>query len=181
MKAVVILPLLGLAGALAGGCTTLATERQMQAARSQTQLDTLQMEVRRLQARVDGMAQAQQDIYQDMDRLRSELAGSDQALDGRLDAVEQRLVQAEAAREQMKREIVDGITKQMSEMLRSARPAAPAASTRVEEGYEHVVQTGETLSEIAAAYGVSVAVIVRTNNLKNPDSIRVGQKLFIPE
>jgi LysM repeat protein len=44
-----------------------------------------------------------------------------------------------------------------------------------------VVQPGETLSEIAKAYGVSVSVIIRENNLQKPDQLRVGQKLFIPE
>ena len=34
---------------------------------------------------------------------------------------------------------------------------------------------------IAAAYGVSMSVIVEENGLASPDSIRGGQKLFIPD
>jgi LysM repeat protein len=44
-----------------------------------------------------------------------------------------------------------------------------------------VVKPGETLSEIAKAYGVRISVITKSNNLKNPDDLRVGQTLFIPE
>ncbi|MGQ9585245.1 MAG: peptidoglycan DD-metalloendopeptidase family protein [Anaerolineae bacterium] len=44
----------------------------------------------------------------------------------------------------------------------------------------HVVQAGETLSEIAAAYGVAVDVLTTLNGLENPNRVVVGQKLRIP-
>ena len=44
----------------------------------------------------------------------------------------------------------------------------------------HVVQAGETLSEIARLYGTTVEAIVQANNLDNPDSLREGQVLIIP-
>lgn len=49
------------------------------------------------------------------------------------------------------------------------------------QGYEHVVKTGETLSEISRQYGTTVKAIVEANELANPDSLRTGQKLFIPQ
>ena len=39
---------------------------------------------------------------------------------------------------------------------------------------------GDTLSQIAARYGTTVAAIVEANNLTNPDLIFVGQVLLIP-
>jgi len=36
-------------------------------------------------------------------------------------------------------------------------------------------------SRTAAAYGVTVRSIVEANDIPNPDRLRVGQKLFIPE
>ncbi len=48
------------------------------------------------------------------------------------------------------------------------------------EFYEHEVKSGETVSEIAHAYKVSVSDIVRANKLKDASSIRVGQKLLVP-
>lgn len=44
----------------------------------------------------------------------------------------------------------------------------------------HVVQAGETLSQIAKRYGVSVDALVTTNGLGSADMIRVGMKLIIP-
>jgi LysM repeat protein len=45
---------------------------------------------------------------------------------------------------------------------------------------EHVVAWGETISIIAARYGVTVEDIVAANNLTDPDLIRAGDVLIIP-
>ncbi|QUL98820.1 MAG: polysaccharide deacetylase family protein [Candidatus Fermentithermobacillus carboniphilus] len=44
---------------------------------------------------------------------------------------------------------------------------------------KHTVAEGETLSAIAARYGISVPVLAQVNNLKNPDLIYVGQVLWL--
>lgn len=44
----------------------------------------------------------------------------------------------------------------------------------------HQVQRGETLSSIAARYGVPVHSLVEVNRIQNPNNIRVGQRLQIP-
>ena len=59
-----------------------------------------------------------------------------------------------------------------------ANNAAPAAGA--EQGYEHVVEKGQTLSGIAKAYNTTVDAIKKSNNLKN-DTVFIGQKLFIPK
>jgi len=43
----------------------------------------------------------------------------------------------------------------------------------------HIVQTGENLTEIANNYNLKVTELIEINNLNNPDSIKVGQKLII--
>ena len=43
----------------------------------------------------------------------------------------------------------------------------------------HVVQTGENLTEISNKYNLKVIDLIENNNLNNPDSIKVGQKLII--
>jgi LasA protease len=45
---------------------------------------------------------------------------------------------------------------------------------------EHTVQSGETLSLIAARYNVSVDAIMDVNNLDNPNLLSVGQVLSLP-
>ena len=43
----------------------------------------------------------------------------------------------------------------------------------------HIVQTGENLTEISNKYDLKVSDLIEINNLNNPDSIKVGQKLII--
>ena len=45
--------------------------------------------------------------------------------------------------------------------------------------YYHIVQNGENLTEISNKYNLKVIDLVEINNLNNPDSIKVGQKLII--
>ncbi len=54
------------------------------------------------------------------------------------------------------------------------------SSTNSYSNVVHVVRSGESLYRIALRYNVTVDAIVKKNNLKNPKSIRPGQKLLIP-
>lgn len=58
--------------------------------------------------------------------------------------------------------------------------AAPSAAAASDSGRRHVVKTGETLTAIAAAYGVTAAAIQHANKMSNPDRLSVGQQLVIP-
>lgn len=44
----------------------------------------------------------------------------------------------------------------------------------------YFVRPGDTLLRIARQYNTTVNAIARTNNISNPDNIRVGQRLIIP-
>lgn len=44
----------------------------------------------------------------------------------------------------------------------------------------HTVLAGETVSEIAAKYGLKSETLLWENNIYNPNSIKVGQKLVVP-
>ncbi|MBA4601071.1 3D domain-containing protein [Thermoactinomyces mirandus] len=56
---------------------------------------------------------------------------------------------------------------------------AEAASGKKDGNHTVVVQAGDTVSELAEKYGISVNEIVRLNQLKDPDVIYTGQKLVI--
>jgi LysM repeat protein len=60
-------------------------------------------------------------------------------------------------------------------------PATPTPGTSSERTTTYVVQWGDTLYSIAARYGTTVDAIVQTNNIADPNSIRVGQQLTIPD
>lgn len=58
--------------------------------------------------------------------------------------------------------------------------AAPAPSTTVTCARYHTVESGDTLSAISVKYDVSIAELAAANNLKEPYTLFVGQRLCIP-
>jgi hypothetical protein len=54
-------------------------------------------------------------------------------------------------------------------------PAAPAPPSG-----QHVVEEGETLAAIAERYGTTVEELLRLNDITDPDSVPVGQRLVVP-
>jgi LysM repeat protein len=57
-------------------------------------------------------------------------------------------------------------------------PQATAATVRADS---HLVQPGETLSEIAESYGVPLSELAGVNDIADPDVIVAGTALFIPD
>src|SRR4051812_18703265 len=57
-------------------------------------------------------------------------------------------------------------------------PQATAATVRADS---HLVQPGETLSEIADSYGVPLSELASANDIADPNVIVVGTALFIPD
>jgi LysM repeat protein len=57
-------------------------------------------------------------------------------------------------------------------------PAVPAPAPSAVSTY--IIQPGDTLSLIAARYGVSMSALIQANNLTNPNLIFAGQTLVIP-
>lgn len=49
------------------------------------------------------------------------------------------------------------------------------------DGDVYVVQKGDTLSGIAHMYNISMQQLMDANNIQNPNTIRTGQKLKIPQ
>ncbi len=58
---------------------------------------------------------------------------------------------------------------------------ALALTLPAEAARAHVVQPGETLTSIALRYGLSMEALAQANGLADPDLVRVGQVLTIPE
>ena len=67
----------------------------------------------------------------------------------------------------------------------TATPAptvAPTARPTATPGKRtYTVKPGDELRHIAASYGVSIWTIINANDVPNPDNLRVGQVLTIPE
>jgi LysM repeat protein len=58
--------------------------------------------------------------------------------------------------------------------------AQPTATAAPKKG-TYTVQPGDELKHIAAEYQVSIWKIIAANDIPNPDSLKIGQELRIPE
>ncbi len=59
-------------------------------------------------------------------------------------------------------------------------PKTTAGHVTQKQGVYHKVVRGQTLWQIAQAYGVSIQDIINSNNIPNGSALEVGQLLFIP-
>lgn len=187
-RALALVAALG-AAALSTGCVTPYAAAEEQAAR-QAELDLLREQFRRVEGRIEGIELEIERLRRDVDLARSQPSGPSRGdveqLQSRLVALESQIRSVDTARQKDRQEIIDNLSGKISQIVSSSRPASrPAApqtrrATGPQEGYEHVVEAGQTLSAIASAYNVSSKAIIDANNLARPDQLRVGQKLFIP-
>ena len=146
----------------------------------------------------------QQEVASVRQQLSSAAAGSGlaateiQRLDSRINAVDNaRKRDLEVIINQVTTEIqkmggsASGVSRRASSSGAERTPAArvpagkkAAASSGAaggsEQGFEHVVEKGQSLSAIAKAYNTTVDAIKKANNLKG-ETIFIGQKLFIPK
>lgn len=96
-----------------------------------------------------------------------------------IESLRKELEEARGTNEKKMAIILEEIARENERILKSIREGRGNAAYA--QGYEHVVRTGETVSTIAREYQITVDAIVEANQLANPNSIRVGQILFIPQ
>lgn len=182
---------LALALAATTGCTTML-ESSDEPLATQADVDYLRGEIRRLTARVEASESEVGRVHSDVLASQASQPGyasaaQVQAMQTQIEDLQRQIRALDAARVQDKKEIYDDLSKKIATLLKSApapaaarsAPARPRSASQT--GIEHVVQPGESLSKIAAAYGVRMDLIVQENGLSDPGNIRVGQKLFIPD
>jgi polyhydroxyalkanoate synthesis regulator phasin len=163
----------------ATGCVTMMDDTT--AARQSSDMDILRENVQRLQERMNAVQMEQQNLAREIDALRKGGHDENPAARARVDDLERQVRALNAAREQDRKSIVDELSRKVAGIMSSQSGGSSSRSgSSSETGYEHVVKTGETLSQIAKAYKVSSSAIMKANNLKSAN-IRVGQKLFIPQ
>lgn len=169
---------------LSSGCVaTRETSAQAEARRREAMMErerrlAEEESRRRIQLSLEDTDAEVNTIRQEMTRLRSELnqaqAQDIQRVESRISRLEQQLNALDQQRAKDREEIISILSNRIAELIRQNRPAPSAG------GRSHTVASGETLSAIAAAWGVSSQEIIRANNLSNPNVLRVGQTLTIP-
>jgi LysM repeat protein len=157
---------------------------------SQADVSYLRNEIRRLNVRLDA-------TDSELGRMQGEVMSSRssqpstaslaqlQSVKEEVNDLQGQIRAVDAARAKDKKQIYDDLTKKISKMLKSSSSSSYSSRSRPrsgsQSGIEHVVKAGQTLSQIASAYGVTTRVLVEENGLKSADAIYAGQKLFIPE
>ncbi len=165
-----------------GGCIT--TQKRAEAdARVQADVLLLREDVVRTHGRVEGVEMESTRIAADLEQLRETSTRADRqagAATRKIEELERRLADLDAARVKDREAIIEQLSARMAELIAKSGASARRAGASG-AGYEHTVQAGETLSQIAAAYKVSPQAVIDANDLKNPDLLKQGQKLFIPQ
>lgn len=69
---------------------------------------------------------------------------------------------------------------QILKLPQSSSGASTRGSTRV-KGRRHTVKSGESLNEIAHAYGIGTKILMRANKIRNPKALSPGRSLIIPD
>ncbi len=175
----------GAAAMLLAGCTPYMHESARRQAHDREDWRSVEESIRRVEGRVEGIEIENQRLADEVETLRRQQEASGQrqreAAEAQAAELERRVRALETARAQDRQEIVDTLTRRMTELLQQQRPATARRPAAGRTGFEHEVRTGETLSTIAAAYGVRMQAILDANSIANPNLLRVGQVLFIPE
>ncbi len=67
----------------------------------------------------------------------------------------------------------------LAQYLKSKVPVSEAVQSQSAAARTHKVKSGEVLGSIARKYGVTVSQIMKWNNLKSANTLRIGQSLYI--
>ncbi|MEI8352256.1 MAG: LysM peptidoglycan-binding domain-containing protein [bacterium] len=163
---------------LAGGCVTMVDQNTV--AQQQADMEKMREDVQKIRERLSGIELEQQNLARDVGSVRS-APKEDTVVRNRLDTLERQVQSLAAGRESDRKQIVNQVASLVGSSGGSASGhSASGRSGGSQTGYEHIVESGQTLSAIADAYKVSMASIRKSNNLKS-NTLRVGQKLFIPK
>jgi len=153
-------------------------------ARTQMERGQQQADFERMQQQVQEVESGQQLALQSSEAVRQELMREISRLRDELTTLKQELVALRASQAGLQQSVVDELSPRIAVLLQQAmRPSAGGRTGRSSGagGREHVVEPGQTLSRIAVMFKVPSSRIIEINQLTDPDHLRVGQRLIIPE
>ncbi len=174
--------------------------RDPDVARIATNTQQMNIEFQQLSEQIAALTRTQEQLDARLSRLETQVSASPRTQDD-ITALRRDVQLVRAERETLKKEITDDLAGRIEKIaarqqadINAARAAAAPSASGVgaartsggsapsgRGGYEHKVERGQTLSEIAKGYNKSVESIMKANKLSNSSIIRVGQVLFIPD
>ena len=169
--------LLGVGLLLSSGCVTMVDQNTM--AQQQADMEKLRENVQRIQEKINGLELEQQNLQRDIGSMKG-APKEDTVVRNRLDTLERQVQSLAAARDSDRKQIGNQVASIVGSSGSGSSGKSSSGRGSPQTGVEHVVESGQTLSAIAAAYKVSASSIKKANSMKS-DTLRVGQKLFIPK
>lgn len=178
------------------------TPDQVAIQRLQSENEELRTELRNLRFQVDGvgssmssvaarsdeLSQASDARGQDVVAIRTDLSGIERriaSLETRMGNVPSAISAAvekenQSMRAEVSRSVAASEERMRAAIAAAARSPEPSPSVRSGNGYEYVIKRGDTLSDIARDFHVSVRDIMTANNISDASRIREGQTIFVP-
>jgi len=185
-----LIPLLPAAILLSGCMTdgddifarTQSSSRSVETASARQAMTAQNMEanIQRLSAQMDEVIRTQNQMEQRLAAIESGGSGGREEIT----ALRKDMEILRASNANLRKDIVDELSGKIARMQSSPSGSAPKSTktpAKNKSGYEHKVEKGQTLSEIARGYGTTVDAILKANNLTVKSTLRVGQTLFIPD
>ncbi len=181
-----------------------ARQREQRLAELESRMGSLQSELDSVGTSVSSVATRSEDLSRATDARGADVVALRRDIDSisaRLDSIESKMnalpgIIARAVDDgraassaEIKNAVADSesrMNRKISEASRSRASSGGSSSSSASgplvsgEFYEHVVESGQTLSEIARAYGVTQNEIIKATGIKDASKLRVGQKLYIP-
>jgi LysM repeat protein len=173
-----------LAALCSAGCQTMSGSSQQtsrQLMRQREEIRVVNEDIRRQAAQIEALETQLAEMQQGLLQMKNDLTDS---LNRSIAAQNAAIETVNTARIRDREEIVRNLSAKIQELLAArsaAQPARPSGGGSSAYGIEHTVRPGETLWGIANAYKVTSKAIIQANQLKNPDALQVGQKIFIPQ
>ena len=170
------------------GCADMLTQTDNSRAREQYEYQSLKNDFDSLKERLNIIEVSQERLQAELIQIKS---GQDQTgVQNKIAELEALLRVTEASRIKMKQDIIDDLSPKIAELLKknlhnSSSSSTDNRSVKVQPGSHnsgafHIVEAGQTLTQIAKQYNVSSDELMKANGISDPNKIRQGQKLIIP-
>ncbi len=171
---------------LMAGCVTdeIANKQDVRLVRTQVNEQVIQLEdrINALTGQVDG-------LERNIENLQQKMGSLENSVSNKMFNYQKEVKEMQNELKSTKKSLSDDFERKMNivieEVINENKKIAEKINVLQKDKYDlgvyHTVDRGETLSHIASKYGISVDDIISSNELENPDRLKVGQKLFIPQ
>ena len=168
------------------GCVTdeLANKEDVYMVRTQVNEQVINME-----DRINALEGKTEAIQKRQEEIQESIASIQDMVNNKMFAYQNDMKEMRADVQSVRKDLSSDFEKKMDvvleEVIKENQKIADKINSLQKEKYDlglyHTVERGDSLSKIAAKYGVSVESIIEANEIENPDKLKVGQKLFIPQ